>query len=818
MSSGGSLLHLAIRHNNLKELKSLLKKGLAPNVFELNVEYPEPGSREERPPLHEACRLGREKFARELLKAGADKSFRDVEKNTPLHAAAEGGLDSLLEEFANDWSIDEKNSKGETPLHRAVFGGSLNAVDWLLHKGADINIEATTDEKAGLTPLHYALGRALPEIVKRLMNAGATLEPKIHLLAPLLKAYDKRKALHPPLEIAADIAASIIEKKHVFAYPKDPFVLSAQLIINKVPKLPTDILKRAKSVIKTNTEAEIKVAVTLADLTKLESLLKTQKKMPKLHNVVLWLPKDEPQAKEIVQLFMKHGADLNYCDDDYGTALQSVIYRKSPYLVKTLIELGADIEQWTKPSGQTPPHSPLSLAAEKNQLEIVRILLKAGAVADSSKLPKDFKKIPKGYIANWLPLGCARNIEVIKELLVAGAEPNYGNEAHRSSSYYLPLEWAVNDDNVEAAKLLLAHGAEFSSEKVAKNFLKRARTKGSQEMIELLAEHRVTHAVRNIFDAILANNGEKVRKYYAKSKDRREKKTSLLPLEYAVKHSRPQMAELLIELGAERDETNEDSMFYACRLGIPAYVKHFWSDDDFKTTVYSQNTLLHIASFWGHVEVVELLLSFGFDIDVKNEDNETPLYAATYHSQEKVINLLLSKGANAKEKDSNGNSMLGQTFGGYNQDRKTLDVCLATMKTLLEAGAEPGLLPPNLASCKRPGASKILELLLQYKADLTVRNCYDRTVLHCAAISGHNELIEFLLSRKVDLNIRSEGQTALHLAAESDKIAIVKRLIAAGAEINAKDWENRTPLDLGSTMAIRDCLRQAGGVTGITSR
>jgi biopolymer transport protein ExbD len=52
------------------------------------------------------------------------------------------------------------------------------------------------------------------------------------------------------------------------------------------------------------------------------------------------------------------------------------------------------------------------------------------------------------------------------------------------------------------------------------------------------------------------------------------------------------------------------------------------------------------------------------------------------------------------------------------------------------------------------------------------------------------------LGKNVNLKIKSNGKTMLHVAVESDNLEIVKLLIDAGASINAKDKIGRTPIML----------------------
>ena len=70
-----------------------------------------------------------------------------------------------------------------------------------------------------------------------------------------------------------------------------------------------------------------------------------------------------------------------------------------------------------------------------------------------------------------------------------------------------------------------------------------------------------------------------------------------------------------------------------------------------------------------------------------------------------------------------------------------------------------------------------------------------------AIANGHLTVVRYLLGHKVDpRQVRSQGRTALHLALEPracgrEREAIVKRLVQAGASVNATDNYGDRPLD-----------------------
>jgi ankyrin repeat protein len=73
------------------------------------------------------------------------------------------------------------------------------------------------------------------------------------------------------------------------------------------------------------------------------------------------------------------------------------------------------------------------------------------------------------------------------------------------------------------------------------------------------------------------------------------------------------------------------------------------------------------------------------------------------------------------------------------------------------------------------------------------------TALHGASWKDAREVVAFLIAAGADINARNQndhwGTTPLHAAAHANNTAVVRLLIDAGADINAVDGQGRTPLE-----------------------
>jgi ankyrin repeat protein len=110
----------------------------------------------------------------ELLCQAVNPNLSNTEGWTPLHwsvqRSAPESLEctSLLLEAAA--MADQAHHVGETPLHLAVAAGHAEVIRLLLESGASLNAPEWVD---GQTPLHYASWRGHAECVQVLLEAGA---------------------------------------------------------------------------------------------------------------------------------------------------------------------------------------------------------------------------------------------------------------------------------------------------------------------------------------------------------------------------------------------------------------------------------------------------------------------------------------------------------------------------------------------------------------------------------------------------------------------------------------------------------------------
>ncbi len=194
-------------------------------------------------------------------------------------------------------------------------------------------------------------------------------------------------------------------------------------------------------------------------------------------------------------------------------------------------------------------------------------------------------------------------------------------------------------------------------------------------------------------------------------------------------------------------------------------------------------TPLWIAACHGHVEIADLLLKFGAEVDVASEDGSTPLDQAALIGSTALVRKFLEHGASVE--------------GGARPHRDTALIDAAakghieTVKLLLENGANclaqqfGGWSPLHYALLRKQ--KEMAEVLLEACQVVTMATVTGITPLHLAAIAGFVDIVERLL----DLGALADqpdngGLTALRCAVSEGKLDVVRLLINMGARTDLR--------------------------------
>jgi len=151
------------------------------------------------------------------------------------------------------------------------------------------------------------------------------------------------------------------------------------------------------------------------------------------------------------------------------------------------------------------------------------------------------------------------------------------------------------------------------------------------------------------------------------------------PLLLAVYAGRREIFALLLERGAGV------SLFEAAALGLGDKALDHLRRDPSQINAHSHDgwTPLHLAAFFGHRDLVVLLLDHGAEVDARSKSERfaranTPLHAAAANRQVAVAELLVQRGADVNARDGSGFTPLALAANSHSD---------LMMLLLLEKGA-----------------------------------------------------------------------------------------------------------------------------------
>lgn len=156
-----SELHIAVYYGNRNKVKRILENGADVNIKNLDGITP----------LMIAVADGDEITTEMLIKYGENVNERDRYGNTPLHYSIKHKsiVNILLNNKADPNVI---NTKMQTPLDIAVYGGFRETIELLINAGAK---SVLAKDINGMTKLHYAALYSNCKYIEILLSQGANI-------------------------------------------------------------------------------------------------------------------------------------------------------------------------------------------------------------------------------------------------------------------------------------------------------------------------------------------------------------------------------------------------------------------------------------------------------------------------------------------------------------------------------------------------------------------------------------------------------------------------------------------------------------------
>ena len=408
-----------------------------------------------------------------------------------------------------------------------------------------------------------------------------------------------------------------------------------------------------------------------------------------------------------------------------------------------------------------------------------------------------------------------RDLEAARSLVEQGVDVNAADPEGLT-----PLHWAAHWDDLRLVELLLEKGADARARnRYGVTPLHEAATVANAAIVEALLRggadaNAAGYAAGEtpLMTAARSGNVDAVRALAAQGGDVNafEEFSGQTALMWAVTENHPDVAQFLIDQGASVDRPSVT-----------------FDLEDTRGRALGGLTPLHFAAREGNLEAGEVLVASGAPLNVEEPQHGfTPMMTAIFNGHYDFANYLIENGA-----DINDGSLyvaMEMKNLGYFTNRPNPPEIDRTMNAwdivqlLLERGAEPNrryskTIPPRQALGGNinvtPGSTVLYRavraadldsvvLLLTYGADPTIPARDGATPWLMGAGLGSRQArplegVKMLLAAGADVTAAhpTDGNTAVHYAAQLGADEVVEFLVGIGADLEVTNAEEETPLE-----------------------
>ena len=185
----------------------------------------------------------------------------------------------------------------------------------------------------------------------------------------------------------------------------------------------------------------------------------------------------------------------------------------------------------------------------------------------------------------------------------------------------------------------------------------------------------------------------------------------------------------------------------------------------------------HAIAYFGLSEYMADLCKVGWDVNLKDEQGQTPLSWAAKYGHESITHMLIKR----DDVDVNARSIFRRTpLSLAAKSGHEATVRLLINREDIDINAKDMFNRTPLSLAAESGHEPVVRLLIERdNVDINAKNQYNLTPLLVAAGNGHEAVVRLLIDRE-DIDINSKGPykcTPLTVAAENGHEAIVRLLI-----------------------------------------
>ncbi|XP_036293033.2 transient receptor potential cation channel subfamily A member 1 [Pipistrellus kuhlii] len=357
--------------------------------------------------------------------------------------------------------------------------------------------------------------------------------------------------------------------------------------------------------------------------------------------------------------------------------------------------------------------SPLHMAVQSGDLSMIKMCLDNGAQVELMENGK----------CTALHFAATQGATEIVKLMISSYSGSNDIVNAVDGNHETPLHRASLFDHYELAEYLISVGADINS----------TDSEGRSPLLLATAS-----ASWNIVNLLLSKGAQ------VDIKDHLGRNFLHLTVQqpYGLRNVQPEFMQMqhIKELVMDEDNDGCTPLHYACRQGVPVSVNNLLG---FNVSIHSKSkdkqSPLHFAASYGRINTCQRLLRDMSDTRLLNEGDlhgMTPLHLAAKNGHDKVVQLLLKKGALFLSDHSGWTALHHASLGGYTQ---TMKVILDTnLRCTTDQVDEDGNTALHLAA--REGHAKAAAILLSYGADILL-NRQQASFLHLAIHNKRKEVV-----------------------------------------------------------------------------